>query len=89
MLFPHSGQGRKAYLIRDLKEIKEYAIVFRRAINKNIIWEELPAEPGIERINDVIFQFETTTMIPYVLYIEKNVHDIVEIIRSVGALEES
>ena len=61
-----------------LKEIKEYAIIFRKAINKNVIREELTAEPGIERINDIIFQFDTTTIIPYVLYIEKNVKDKAE-----------
>ncbi len=61
-----------------LKEIKEYAGVFRKAINKHIIYEALTAEPGIERINDLIFQFDTTTLIPYVLYIEKNIGDIAE-----------
>ena len=61
-----------------LKEIGEYAAIFRRAINKSIIWEEVPADPGIERINDIIFQFDTTTLIPYVLFIEKNVPDVSE-----------
>lgn len=61
-----------------LKEIKEYAIVFKKAFDKGVIWRELPALPGIERINAVIFTFDVTTMIPYVLYIEKNVEDIDE-----------
>lgn len=61
-----------------LKEIKEYALVFRNVINKNVLYEELTAEPGIDRINDIIFQFDTTTLIPYVLFIEKNVADIAE-----------
>ena len=58
-----------------LKEIREYATAFRNAINGNVLWNELPAEAGIERINAVIFTFDTTTLIPYVLYIEKNVPD--------------
>ena len=58
-----------------LREIREYAVAFRNAINGNVLWSELPAEAGIERINAVIFTFDTTTLIPYVLYIEKNVPD--------------
>lgn len=61
-----------------LKEIKEYATTFRKTINKDIIWEELTADPGIDRINDIIFTFDITTLIPYVLYIEKNVQNAVE-----------
>lgn len=56
-----------------LKEIKEYAVIFRKSIDSDIINEELPAEPGIERLNAIIFSLETTTLIPYILYIEKNV----------------
>ena len=70
-----------------LKEIKDYAIVFRKTIDKSIIREEVPAEPGIERINDIIFQFDTTTLIPYVLYIEKNVGDASERNKLYDALE--
>lgn len=58
-----------------LKEIKEYATVFRRSISASVLWRELPSEAGIERINAIIFTFDTTTLIPYVLYIEKNVYD--------------
>ena len=61
--------------IEILKEIKEYALVFRNSISENILFGELPSEAGIERINSVIFTFDTTTLIPYVLYIEKNVAD--------------
>ena len=61
-----------------LKEIKEYAVSFKKAFDKGVIWRELPSEPGIERINAIIFTFDTTTLIPYVLYIEKNVADVAE-----------
>lgn len=58
-----------------LPEIKEYAGIFREKFNPEIINDELPAEPGIERINAIIFALETTTLIPYVLYVERNVVD--------------
>lgn len=70
-----------------LREIRDYALVFRDAINRNVIWAELPAEAGIDRINAVIFQFDTTTLIPYVLFIEKNVQDLSVKNELYGALE--
>ncbi len=70
-----------------LREIREYALVFRNAINRNVIWAELPAEAGIDRINAVIFQFDTNTLIPYVLFIEKNVQDAAVKNELYGALE--
>ncbi|MBQ6504552.1 MAG: DUF262 domain-containing protein [Flexilinea sp.] len=59
-----------------LKEIREYATLFRNAITQNVLWEELTPDAGIERINAVIFTFDTTTLIPYVLYIEKNIQNL-------------
>lgn len=58
-----------------LREIREYAAVFRNAISDSVLARELPSEPGIERINAIIFTFDTTTLIPYVLYVERNVSD--------------
>lgn len=58
-----------------LQEIRGYAPAFRNAISYDVLEEDLPGEAGIERINAVIFSFDTTTLIPYVLYIEKNVTD--------------
>lgn len=58
-----------------LKEIGEYATLFKNAINQNVLLGELTPEAGIERINAIIFTFDTTTLIPYVLYIEKNITD--------------
>lgn len=59
----------------DLKEIREYATVFRKAINAEIIDDELPAEAGIERLNAVIFAIDTATLIPYILFVERNIQE--------------
>lgn len=58
-----------------LTEIKEYAGVFRRTFNFETINDELPAEAGVERLNAVIFFLETATLIPYLLFVERNVLD--------------
>ena len=72
----------KKYLNSDKKavyrEIQEYAEIFRKSIDISIVDGELPARPGIERINAIMFALDTTTLIPYVLYVEKNVTDINE-----------
>jgi uncharacterized protein with ParB-like and HNH nuclease domain len=58
-----------------LIEIKEYAKLFKKNFDYNIIWKELTSEFGIERINAIIFGLETSTLIPYVLFVLKNVPD--------------
>lgn len=58
-----------------LNEIKEYAILFKDNFDVDIINNELTSESGIERINAIIFGLDTSTLIPYILYILKNVQD--------------
>ncbi|MDO4228642.1 MAG: DUF262 domain-containing HNH endonuclease family protein, partial [Capnocytophaga sp.] len=55
-----------------LEEIKIYAELFGKNFNYEIIEQELTADFGIERINAIIFGLETSTLIPYVLYVLKN-----------------
>jgi len=58
-----------------LEEIRQYAAIFRTAMNANVVDDELPANAGIERLNAIIFALDTATLIPYVLFVERNVHD--------------
>lgn len=58
-----------------LIEIKEYAELFKDNFNYDVIWQELTSDFGIERINAIIFGLETSTLIPYVLFVLKNVTD--------------
>ena len=56
-----------------LDEIRQYSIIFRNAIDAGVVEKELPAEEGLERLNAVVFALDTTTLIPYILFIEQNV----------------
>ena len=47
----------------------------------------IPSSPSIERINVVIFGLKTTTLIPYILYVAKNVADEDEKDKILGVLE--
>ncbi|GAA0404141.1 DUF262 domain-containing HNH endonuclease family protein [Paenibacillus motobuensis] len=61
-----------------LEEIRDYAVLFKKTIDSNIIDNELPASAGIERLNAVVFALDTTTLIPYLLFVERNVQDTSE-----------
>lgn len=58
-----------------LTEIKDYALIFKENFDSDIIQKELTGNSGIERINEIIFGLDNSTLIPYVLYILKNVED--------------
>lgn len=61
-----------------LKEIKAYALLFRKNFDYDIVDKALTNEFGIERINAIIFGLDTSTLIPYVLFVLKNVADEIE-----------
>jgi uncharacterized protein with ParB-like and HNH nuclease domain len=67
----------KNYLNNDKKsilaEIKDYALLFQENFDYDIVVNELTDVSGIERINAIIFGLDTSTLIPYVLYVVKNV----------------
>jgi len=70
-----------------LKEIKEYAIIFRENFDYEVVNKEITSENGAERINSIIFGLETTTLIPYTLYILKNVQDKIQRQELFGIIE--
>ncbi|MDN5094767.1 DUF262 domain-containing protein [Aliarcobacter butzleri] len=76
-LFESYKKFIKEYLNNDnksiLEEIKEYALIFQKNFNFNIVENELTNNSGIERINAIIFGLDTTTLIPYILFVLKNV----------------
>ncbi len=76
-LFESYKKFIKDYLNGDrasiLQEIKEYSLLFGKNFNFDIIEDEISSNYGIERINAIIFGLDTATLIPYVLYILKNV----------------
>ena len=59
-------------------DILEYALIYHDHINPKIAEGEIPGTPGIERINFLIFALEYTAIVPYVLYLLKNVADMEE-----------
>ncbi|HLO60333.1 MAG TPA: DUF262 domain-containing protein [Bacteroidales bacterium] len=61
-----------------ISEIKEYAKIFQDNFNTECVGNELTEKSGIERINAIIWGLENTTLIPYILFVLKNVTDTIE-----------
>lgn len=57
-----------------IKEIKEYANVYSSVVRYDVINRDITCENSIARINTIIFGLEHTTLIPYFLYVNKEVN---------------
>lgn len=70
-----------------LSSLREYAELFRKTFQPDICDTTIPSTFGIERLNVVIFGLKTTTLIPYVLYLAKNISDTNALNQMYGILE--
>lgn len=70
-----------------ISSMKEYAECFRDTFDPTICERSVPATYGIERINVIIFGLKNGTLIPYVLYLAKNVQNQNDFNRICGVLE--
>jgi uncharacterized protein with ParB-like and HNH nuclease domain len=70
-----------------IEEIKHYALTFKNNFDLEVLDSELTADSSMDRINAIIFGLENTTIIPYVLFILKNVSDVTEQKAMFGFLE--
>lgn len=70
-----------------LGQLKDYAKCFMNTFNVNQCNMSIPRSSGIERLNVIIFGLKTSTLIPYVLYVAKNVYDEEERNKIYGILE--
>ena len=58
-----------------IKELKEYASIYKKNIIPQITEQDLNKNNYIQRLNLIIFGLDTATIIPYVLYISKKVQN--------------
>ncbi len=70
-----------------LSSLKSYAQLFRQTFQPALCDTTTPSAFGIERLNVVIFALKTTTLIPYVLYLAKNVANPADLDQMYGILE--
>lgn len=70
-----------------LEEVKEYALLFRSTFSPTVVEKELTYKVGVERVNSIIFGLETTTIIPYLLFLRRNQGEEAEVREVCGFLE--
>ena len=70
-----------------IKDLADYAKIYYESFNPEIVNTTLTYLPGIDRINFLIFATDSTTMIPFVMYVIKNVKDEDEKIKIFNYLE--
>ena len=70
-----------------LGPMAEYAKCFADTFKPEYCNMGIPASPGIERINVILFGLKNTTLIPYILYVAKNVSSQNELNKIYGVLE--
>lgn len=80
----HYCNGDKSVI---LNSMKDYAVCFKNTFRPDACRTSIPSTSGIDRLNIVIFGLKTSTLIPYMLYIAKNVHDEDEQKAMYGILE--
>lgn len=76
--------GREFELI---EELVHYAKIYQSTFTPAVVDESLTFEPSIDRINFLIFVADNTTMIPYIMFIIKNVNDKNERVKIYDYLE--
>lgn len=72
----HYCAGNKQII---LEHLPEYAKCFRSLFDPEYCNTRIPKEYSIERINVLIFGLKNTTLIPYILYISKNISEQIEL----------
>lgn len=70
-----------------LDGMRDYAFCFMNTFKPDQCVRSAPSSFGVERINVVIFGLKNTTLIPYILFVAKNVSDEAEKNRIYGILE--
>lgn len=80
----HYCSGDKSVV---LGQMKDYAVCFKSTFRPGTCSAGIPGASGMERRNVVIFGLKTSTLIPYALYIAKNVYDENERNAMYGILE--
>ncbi len=70
-----------------ISQMKDYALCFRNTFRPEYCRMNTPTSFGVERLNIVIFGLKNSTMIPYVLYVAKNVYDEEDRNKIYGILE--
>lgn len=70
-----------------VKELVSYAKIYQATFSPDVVDYSLTHEAGIDRVNFLVFATDGTTMIPFIMYVIKNVSDKYEQVKIFEYLE--
>ena len=70
-----TDEERKSAIDHFIYDLTQYAKIYRTCFNADALLAEVGKEPSLERLNIIIYGMDGTTIIPYLMYIQKNVED--------------
>ncbi len=70
--------NRKKVIDEFIFDLTQYAMIYRRCFNADILLSEVGSESSLERLNVIIYGMDGTTVIPYLMFIQKNVDEEAE-----------
>lgn len=68
-------EERKSAIDHFIYDLTQYAKIYRTCFNADALLAEVGKEPSLERLNIIIYGMDGTTIIPYLMYIQKNIED--------------
>lgn len=66
---------KKTAIDNFIYDLTQYAKIYRNCFNSDSLLSEVGKEPSLDRLNVIIYGMDGTTIIPYLMYIQKNVED--------------
>lgn len=78
---------KKEAITNFIKELTEYAGIYRASFNASVLNSEITSTPSIERLTVYIYGLDGTVLIPYLMYILKNVSNPEERLKMFEYLE--
>ena len=64
---------KKTAIDNFIYDLTQYAKIYRNCFNSDSLLSEVGKEPSLDRLNVIIYGMDGTTIIPYLMYIQKNV----------------
>ncbi len=73
-----SEEEKRIEIFKFVNDLTEYASIFRSCFSPSSLSSEITSSPSLERLNVIIYGLDVNTVVPYLMFIEKNVLDEVE-----------
>ena len=70
-----SPEDKKTATFDFVNDLTEYAKIYKTSFNPAYLGTEIASTPSLERLNVIIYGLEANTTIPYLMFVQKNIHN--------------